>query len=348
MPREVVALAPKRLVYREYDDLPLKPGEVRIRSRLSAEKHGTALTMYRGVSPFEDKIYDGKMGLFSTKSRTVEERPVFPMRVGNMSVGLVTEVGSKVTRFKTGDRVYGYLPIREAHTVGEDRVESAPDQLSDEELVCVDPAVVALMGVREGNVRIGEKVAVFGLGAIGLMAVQIARNSGAMLIVGIEPIDRRRALAKRYGADLLLDPLQCDAGLEVKKVTNGDGVDISIETSGSYQALHQSIRGTRYGGTIVPVSWYHGEAKGLNLGEEWHFNRQVLISGARVESEPYRDYPRWDSRRLYETVIQLFRQRRLSIDGMLDPIVGFGEVIEAYRVIDEQPEKSIKLGVRYG
>jgi len=124
-------------------------------------------------------------------------------------------------------------------------------------------------------------------------------------------------------------------------------VDISLDTSGSYQALHQAIRATRYGGTVVPVSWYHGEAKGLNLGEEWHFNRHVMVSGARVESEPYRDHPLWDRERLYETVLELFRTKELTSKGMLSPVVRFGEVVEAYRTLDERPEETIKLGVTY-
>lgn len=348
MPREVVAVTQRRLVFQEYEDPLLKSDEIRIRSRLSAVKHGTTLTMYRGVSPFAEKTFDSKLGLFLKKEdRKGEGWTVFPMHIGNITVGVVAEVGSDVTRFRAGDKVFGYLPVRETHTVTEDRVQSAPEELSDEEMVCLDPAVVALMAVREGNVKIGEKVAVFGLGAIGLMAVQMGKLCGSSLVLGIEPFEKRRELAGNYGADILIDPGECDVGLEMKKATDGDGVDITIETSGSYQALHQAIRGTRYGGTIVPVSWYHGEAKGLNLGEEWHFNRQVLVSGARVESEPYRDHPRWDRKRIYDTVMKLFAQKRLNVEGMLDPVVKFDKVIEAYRMIDEEPWKTIKLAVRY-
>lgn len=267
------------------------------------------------------------------------------MRLGNMTVGIVTEAGDEVRGLKVGDRVYGYLPIRETHTVDEGRVKLAPPALSDEELVCIDPAVVSLMAVREGNVRVGDKVAIFGLGAIGLMTVQMAKLSGALCVISVEPVEKRRKLAKKYGADIVLDPFSCDPGLEIKKAVGG--VDISIDTSGSYQALHQAIRATSYGGTIVPVSWYHGEARGLNLGEEWHFNRQVMISGARVESEPYRDYPRWDRSRVYETVIELFRKKALTSEGLLSHKVRFDGVVEAYRMLDEIPGEIIKLGVIY-
>ena len=347
MPKEVIAIAPRRLVFREYDEPPLKPNEIHMRSRLSAEKHGTTLALYRGLSPLNEKVYDSKLGLFFPKDSGRGWTASFPMHIGNITVGIITEVGNAVTNFKVGDRVYGYLPIKETHTVVENRVYSAPPELRDEELVCIDPAAVALIAIREGNVKIGEKVAIFGLGAIGLMAVQMAKISGSTLIISVEPFEKRRKLTLRFGADIVFDPKGCDVGLEIRKVTEESGVDVSIETSGSYQALHQAVRATRYGGTIVPVSWYHGEAKGLNLGEEWHFNRHTMVSGARVESEPYRDHPRWDRKRVYETVIKLLRQKRLDVDGILDPVVKFEDVIEAYRMIDDEPEKTIKLGVKY-
>jgi threonine dehydrogenase-like Zn-dependent dehydrogenase len=345
MPREVLALSPGKVVIQEYEERPLRPKEVRIKSLLSAEKHGTTLAILKGTSPLNEKGFDSKRLLF-LEGETPAIR--FPMPLGNMTVGLVTEVGENVSRFKAGDRVYGYLPIRETHTVSEERLFHAPPFMKNEEIVCIDPAVVALMAVREGNVRIGENVAIFGLGAIGLMAIQMARLSGALKILGVEPIEDRRKLGETFGTDDLINPKERDAGLECRERTGGKGVDIAIETSGSYEALHHAIRGTRYGGIIVPVSWYHGEARGLRLGEEWHFNRQVMISGARVESEPYRDYPRWNRERVYETVIELFRRKVLRVDGMLSPVVDFDEVIKAYESILQSPEKSIKLGIRYG
>ena len=347
MPRELVAIAPRTPVLREYEEPPLKPNQVRVKSLLSAEKHGTTLTMYRGISPFSEKMLDPELGVFVPKPSDKRKTGWgdFPIRLGNMTVGIVTEVGDEVKDLKVGDRVYGYLPIRETHTVDEKQVKIAPSELSDEALVCIDPAAVSLMAVREGNVRVGDKVAIFGLGAIGLMTVQMAKISGALFVIGVEPIEKRRKLAKKYGADMLLDPSSCDVGLEIKKAIGG--VDVSIDTSGSYQALHQAIRATSYGGTIVPVSWYHGDARGLNLGEEWHFNRQVMVSGARVESEPYRDHPRWNRKRIYETVVELFRKKVLTSEGLLSPIVRFENVVEAYRTLDERPGETIKLGVTY-
>ena len=342
MPKEIVAIAPGQIILRRYEEKLPELNQVRIRSKLSAEKHGTTLIFYKGLSPYEKKVWDDGLELFLPKRGSL----IFPLHLGNITVGTVTKTGKEVTRFKVGDRVWGYLPIRESHTIEEGRVYLVPPSLRDEQIVCIDPAVVALMSVREARFSLGDKVAVFGLGAIGLLTVQMARLSGATFVVGIDPVSSRRKLAKKYGADLTVDPTASDAGLELKLATEKKGVDIAIEVSGSYKALHQAIRGTRFGGMIVPVSFYHGEAKDLNLGEEWHLNRYTMLSGARVESEPYRDYPRWDRERVHTTVVELLQKRSLTVDGLLH-IVDFDDVLEAYKIIDEYPDRWIKLGVKY-
>ena len=121
-----------------------------------------------------------------------------------MTAGVVIEIGKNVKKFKIGDRVYGYLPIRETHTVEENAVSLIPENISDEEIVCLDPALVAFMAIREGDIKLGDNVSVFGLGAIGLFIVQMAKLSGARDVIGVEPIEKRRELGKKFGADLSL------------------------------------------------------------------------------------------------------------------------------------------------
>lgn len=344
MPRELVAIGPRKAVLLEYVERPIGKGELRIRSVFSAEKHGTTLLLYRGEAPFFNKYYDQKHMVFI---RRTGEKTYFPFPLGNMTVGVVEEVSPEVSRFKVGDRVYGYLPIRETHTVPEEQVMLAPEDVSNEELVCIDPATVALMAVRESHVRLGDRVAIFGMGAIGLLALQMCKISGGLCVIAVDPIERRRILAEKMGADYAISPESVDVGMKIRELTDGKGVDVSLEISGSYQALHQAIRATRYGGRVIPVSWYHGEASGLNLGEEFHFNRLTLVSGARVESEPYREHPLWNRERVYSTAIELFIKKKLSVQGIINPVVKFSQVIEAYKMIDERPWECIKLGVTY-
>lgn len=351
MPLELVATGLRQCEVREYEDRAPGPGEVLMRTTLATEKHGTHLQFYRGETAFSGKSFDGEHGLFMPLP------PAPPgsggggggaTPLGNEAVGIVEAVGPDVEGLQVGDRVCGNLSIRASHTVAAGRLQRLPDAITDEMAACLDPAIVAFTGIREGNVRLGETVAIFGLGAIGLMTVQLAKLAGATLIIAVEPIPLRAELGRAYGADLVLDLAEDrDAGLQIRQATGMDGVDISLETSGNHTALHHAIRGTRFAGTIVPVAWYHGEAQGLALGEEWHFNRHTIVSGARVESLPYRDYPRWDEHRLRDTIVQLYAQGKLTVEGMLNPRVPIAEAAKAYQLIDQQPAETIKLAVDF-
>jgi len=369
MPRELIALEPRKPVLREYEEPELRLRQIRIRSEFASPKHGTEMVGYRD-EPSARRAYDPEWGCMVPNP--ADESPSnFPL--GNMAVGVITEVGPEVTRFGVGDRVFGHLPVRETHTVNEGAVDPLPDDLDAEAGVCLDPAVMAL-AIRDASIRLGDQVAVFGLGAIGLMAVQLARIGGADRVIGVDPIEVRRSVAEALGAEKVLDPLADggDAGMAIKRISGAPhpeveppdgarvlggyweaptqfgqrGVDVAIEASGSIAALHHAIRATRFGGTICMISYYGGDASGLRLGDEFHVNRQQLVS-ARVESLPLRDGPAWTLERLVEVALGWLTSGRLRTEGVVTPVVPFEESVEAYREIDEHPERSIKLGIRF-
>ena len=240
MPRALMAVAPRTTELVEYDEPPLGDRDVRIRSEFAAPKHGTESHAYLDDQRRLARRFHPEYRIFVPD----EDSGVspFPRRLGNMTVGTVTEAGAAVTKFKVGDRVYGHLPIRETHTVPEDgpfkstaagpreqELHPVPPELSPEQVVLLDPAHFALAAVRDANVRVGERVAVFGLGAIGLLILQMTIMSGAVTVYAIDPLPSRRALARRLGATACLDPGACDVGLEIKQATAGAGVDVAIE-----------------------------------------------------------------------------------------------------------------------
>jgi threonine dehydrogenase-like Zn-dependent dehydrogenase len=345
MPLELVAVAPRTPVVREYELGDLQPGEVRIRTQFATPKHGTELALYRNISPFNLGEWDEALGLFIPREKP-EEPLWFPMPLGNIAVGEVIEIGSAVTDLAVGDRVYGHLPIREVLQVPSDAVKRAPEGMSAEAICYWDPAEFALGAVRDAQVRLGERVAVFGMGAIGLMAAQMARLSGAEWVAVVDPIPMRREAALRHGADIAYDPTAIDVALSIKTTLDRPGVDVAIEASGNYRALHEAIRCTHLGGRVVPLAFYTGEAKGLFLGAEWHMNRITMVSSRSI-SDPNRDHPMWDSPRITEYAFRLLQQGKLRADDLVTPIVSIKEAANAYRDIDEHPDKSIKMGVRF-
>jgi threonine dehydrogenase-like Zn-dependent dehydrogenase len=207
----------------------------------------------------------------------------------------------------------------------------------------VDFAIGAL---RDGHVRIGDAVAVFGMGAIGLIVLQLAKLAGAYPVIAVDPLASRRALAKACGADQVIDPTAVDAGLVIKEGTGKRGADVCIEYSGSHHALQAALRGVAYLGTVVAGAWPGAYPAGLDLGAEAHMNRPRIIF-SRACSEPNPDYPNWDEERIFDVAWRYLASGALQTVPLIQPIVDFDELITVYPQIATNPHEIIKLGVRF-
>jgi len=342
--KELIATKPKFPTLNEYEDRKVKVNEVKVEVQYGAPKHGTELTMYRGVSPFEDKYYDEEWTAFLEKE---EKESLFPMGLGNMWVGEIIEKGSEVDSLEMGQRIAGYGNLRNTHILKAEDALIMPENMTWKEAMCYDPAHFALGGIRDSRMKMGDRVAIFGLGAIGLLAAQMAKKAGATWVAVVDPIEKRRKVALENGADLALDPSSQDVGLEIRKATSKLGVDVSIESSGFPSAMHQAIRATAYNGKIAVVGWYKEIKGGLHFGEEAHFNMPDIIF-SRAYSQPSREYPRWSFDRIMKTCWEMLSNGWINCENIIDPVVDFKEIAEAYKeLVDEHPEKSIKLGVNF-
>jgi alcohol dehydrogenase len=134
-----------------------------------------------------------------------------------------------------------------------------PDDLSDEQVVLLaDIASTGFSGAESANVKIGDTVVVFAQGPIGLCATAGAKLMGASFIIGVESDPVRMKMSRQMGADVVLDPKQCDVVAEVKKLT-GDGADVAIEALGLQQTFENSLRSLRPGGTLSSLGVYSGK-----------------------------------------------------------------------------------------
>jgi len=351
MPRRLVAAGSRKAVLADYEEPPLKPDQARVRVEYASPKHGTELAVFRGEDPFAADLYDEDWRLFLKRDQAAQEprsngRPV----LGNQWVGVIVETGAEVEGFRVGERVCGYGGIQETQVVravGNPRLFRVPEDMPWQNALCLDPAQFALAGVRDSRMRLGDRVAVFGLGAIGAIAAQMAKSAGASHVAVVDPIRRRRQAALEAGADAALDPAGHDIGLELKKATDRLGVDAVVETSGDERALQQALRGLAYGGAIAFVGWARAFSGSLDLGKEAHFNGANIVF-SRASSEPNRDHPRWDRDRIMRSCWDMLAAGRIDCSRVVDPVIPFAESPRGYeRFVDRDPESSVKLGVAF-
>jgi len=135
-----------------------------------------------------------------------------------------------------------------------------PDHLSDEQvLMCPDIMSTGFAGAERGQVRIGDVVAVFALGPIGLCAVAGAKLMGATTIIGVDTVPARMATAKKIGADHVIDFAATDPVAEILRLTDGRGVDVAIEALGTQGTFQSALRVLRPGGTLSSLGVYSGD-----------------------------------------------------------------------------------------
>jgi threonine dehydrogenase-like Zn-dependent dehydrogenase len=351
MHRQLVAVAPRQAEILTYEDRDILPDEIKVQVNFASPKHGSELADFRGETPFLNEQYDPEWQLFLPREPEEEKGVKFgDWNLGNQWVGTVTEVGSEVTDYARGDVVCSYGGIRETHivnAVNNYRLRKMKPGMSWKNAVCYDPAQFALGAIRDAHVRPGDRVAVIGLGAIGQIAVQIAKKLGASYVAAVDPIEVRREVALNGGADEVFDSMSQDVGLELKKATGKLGVDVIIETSANVFALQSALRGLAYGGSIAYAGWAKEFKGGLNLGREAHFNNAKIVF-SRAASEPNPDYPRWNRRRIEEVCWEMLSSGFINCENIISPVVSFEESAKAYcEFVDQRPELSIKLGVTF-
>lgn len=137
-----------------------------------------------------------------------------------------------------------------------------PDGLTDEQvLMCPDIMSTGFVGVEAANIRIGDMVAVFAQGPIGLCATAGAKLRGASLIIAIDGLEDRLNISRNMGADVTLNFRQVDVVSEIMKITGGRGVDAAIEALGMQTTFESALRVLKPGGTLSSLGVYSSDLK---------------------------------------------------------------------------------------
>ena len=135
-----------------------------------------------------------------------------------------------------------------------------PDGLTDEQvLMCPDIMSTGFSGAERANIRIGDSVAVFAQGPIGLCATVGAKLSGAATIIAVDRVAARFAVSRKLGADHVVDFSKVDPVEEIMRITDGRGVDVAIEALGTQATFESALRVLRPGGTVSSLGVYSGD-----------------------------------------------------------------------------------------
>jgi alcohol dehydrogenase len=189
--------------------------------------------------------------------------------------------------------------------------------------------------VESADVQIGDTVAVFAQGPIGLCATAGAKLKGASLIIAVESDPVRMEMAKRTGADVVIKHLKIDAIAEIRHLTGGEGVDVAIEALGTQETFETALRVLRAGGTLSSVGVYSGklsvpvEPFAAGLGDQKIIT--TLCPGGEERM-----------RRLMELV----RHGKLDLTPLLTHTFSLDEITKAYKLFGERRDGAIKIAIK--
>jgi threonine dehydrogenase-like Zn-dependent dehydrogenase len=342
----LVLEAPRRLGFESLEHSPLGANEVRIRTLYSGVSAGTELSQFRGTSPFMHVEWDAQLRLFKPGGKPSWPYPV--RNLGYEEVGEIEELGSSVKSVSLGKRVFGTWGHRTHHVASEDyaRDHILPDGADPRIGIFSHIGAVALNGVHDACIRMGDLVVVFGLGVAGQIVVQAARGSGAT-VIGVDPVETRRETAMRLGADRVLDPTHLSVAETLKSETGGRGADVCIEVSGAAPALAEAIRTVAYSSRVVAMGFFQGEVGGLKLGEEFHHNRIELICSQISGVAPAASH-RWNKLRLWQSAIRLQHEGRLDLTPLITHVVSFEDAPELFAKLDRGEPGMLQSMIDFG
>jgi L-iditol 2-dehydrogenase len=332
--KAIVLRAPHKLIQEDIECPPLREGGTLVR-----------LT-HSGVCGTDLKIYQGGI-------------PVnYPRIMGHEMVGEVVEVGD-AKGVSSGDRVIidpvvfcgqchhclsgqenlcpdGYLLGRdrdggfsEYMLAPSNAVFPLPDNISDSSAPLIQVMTTCHHAQRLVKIIPGEAVVVLGLGVAGQLHVQLAKARGADPVIGVTGSPKRRSMAKQLGADITLAP-DDDVTDKVRKLTDGRGADLVIESAGAVSTLAQAIDLARLGGRILLFGIYTVEEAALPF-YQLYFKELSIINARAAKRE---NYP---------ACIDLVSTGQIELESMISHVLPLNELDRAITMLDERDDDRMKV-----
>ena len=315
-------------------------GQMLVRSIISAISPGTELLIYRGLAPHDlakDETIAALGGDFS-----------FPLKYGYAMVGQVMEVGRGVAPGWEDRLVFAFHPHESHFLATPDELLVLPEGLTPEDAVFFPNMETAVTFLLDGQPLMGEQVAIFGQGIVGLLLTALLSRWPLSSLITLDLYPRRRLLSEDLGAHVSLDPSAPEAPARLSACLQGNGpfpgADLCYEISGNPAALDQAIAATGFSGRVVIGSWYGLKRTDLNLGGRFHRSRVRLI-GSQVSSITPELTGRWNKTRRYHATWQMLEQVKPA--RFITHRFPLAEAAQAYELIDRHPEEVIQIILSY-
>jgi alcohol dehydrogenase len=255
---------------------------------------------------------------------------------GDCLSGHWSQCGGPIGGWKFGNTIHGaqaeFLLVPHAQA----NLAKIPDELTDEQVVLLaDIASTGISAAESADLRIGDTAAVFAQGPIGLCATAGARLKGAGLIIGVESDPVRAAMARRMGADIVLNFKECDVVAEIRRLTGGRGADVAIEALGTQDTFESALRALKAGGTLSSLGVYSGklsvpiEPFAAGLGD--HKIVTTLCPGGKERM-----------RRLMEMVLH----KRLDLTSLITHRFKLEQITDAYELFAEHRDGVLKVAIQ--
>jgi threonine dehydrogenase-like Zn-dependent dehydrogenase len=202
-------------------------------------------------------------------------------------------------------------------------------------LLLADIASTGFSAAESGEVKLGDTVAVFAQGPIGLCANLGAKLRGASFVIGVDGDPARQQMAKRMGADVVLDPKQVNVVNEIKRLTGGRGVDVAIEALGIQETFEEALRSLRPGGTLSSLGVYSEELRmpvdAIAAGIGDYRIVTTLCPGGKERM-----------RRL----IELVKHGRIDLTPLFTHTFPLSRIREAYDLFSQRRDGVLKVAIR--
>lgn len=312
----IMAVALKKVEIRERKLEQLEAGAIRVKTEYSMVSTGTELHHIEGTH---------------TKGST------FPRMTGYAAVGKVVGVGEGVEGKKLGDRVlipFAHYAMIDAPA---DRCMPIPEGVDPKAAACIPLLGISIRGVRAGRVTLGDAVAVFGQGVIGAFATHFAKLAGAATVIAIDPVAKRREVARELGADEAIDPFNEDVPAKINEMTDGEGVNVAIESTATARVASSLPDIVASEGRIVILGGVHGKVE-MDLYTRFQKSNQTMIGAG---SAYHADYPYDNDIGNRKAIIRMLKSGMIKPMPAISHCVPHEQAPEMYRMLMEEKEKAI-------